>query len=94
MGALGMILAVVGGIGMLIFAIQMLILAFKKSVGWGIGSLLLSFPVLFIFVFLNWSSCKTPFLRWLGALVVWGIGFGLITMGAVSQAGSEMMLGT
>lgn len=93
MGALGMILAAVGGIGMLVFAIQMLILAFKKSVGWGIGSLIL-FPILLVFVFQNWPACKTPFLRWLGALVVWVIGFGIMTMGAVSQAGSEMMLGT
>lgn len=93
MGTLGMILAVIGGIGMLVFTIQILIHAFKKSVGWGIGSLLL-FPVLLVFVFQNWALCKTPFLRWLGCLVVWVIGFALITMGVVSQAGTEMMQGT
>ncbi|MEZ5313167.1 MAG: hypothetical protein R2862_05665 [Thermoanaerobaculia bacterium] len=37
MGTLGTILSVVGGIGSLIFGIQLLILAFKKSVGWGLA---------------------------------------------------------
>jgi len=76
MGTLGMILMVVGGIGMLVFGIQLLIIAFKKSIGWGLASLIIPF-VLFIFVAMNWEQCKTPFLRWLAAFVVYGVGLAL-----------------
>lgn len=85
MGTLGMILAVVGGIGCLIFNIQLLILAFKKSIGWGIASLLLGIPLL-IFVAQNWAACKTPFLRFLACFAVAMVGYGLMFYGAVSGA--------
>lgn len=84
MGTLGMILAVVGGIGMLVFVIQILIHAFKKSIGWGLASLLIPL-VIFVYVAQNWAEVKTPFLRWLICLVVYGIGFGLMTAGAISN---------
>jgi hypothetical protein len=85
MGTVGMILQALGGIAMLVFMIQILILAFKKSVGWGLASLLLPFAI-FVFVAQNWAACKTPFLRWLMALVVFGIGSGLAVAGAVGSA--------
>lgn len=86
MSTLGTILAIVGGIGSLIFGIQILILAFKKSVGWGIGTLLLFIPIGLIFVFQNWAACKTPFLRWVASFVVCMIGYSLMAAGMFSAA--------
>jgi len=48
---LGTALMVIGGIGLFVFSIMILIKAFQTSIGWGIGSLLLSFPIMWIFVF-------------------------------------------
>ncbi len=85
MGTLGMILSVVGGIGALIFAIQILILAFKTSLGWGLASLLLPFAI-FVYIAKNWPACKTPFLRWLVCAVVAALGSALSMYGAFSGA--------
>jgi hypothetical protein len=84
---LGMLLAIVGGIGMLIFSIQILILAFKKSIGWGLASLFIPF-VIFVFIFQNWAACKTPFLRMLACIPVSAIGAALSTWGAISSSGA------
>jgi hypothetical protein len=80
----GTILAVVAGLGMLVFMVQILIIAFKTSVGWGLASLLLPFAIL-VFVIKHWEQTKTPFLRWLICLPVYAIGFGLMAYGAVSS---------
>ena len=85
MATLGMILQVVGGIGMLVFMIQILIHAFKTSIGWGLASLLIPF-VIFVYVAKNWAACKTPFLRWLICLVIMGVGMGLGFYGLMSGA--------
>jgi hypothetical protein len=85
MGMIGTILTAVGSIGMLIFAIQILIKAFKTSVGWGLASLLIPL-VIFFYVAQNWAECKTPFMRWLMAFVVCAIGMGLSFYGAMSGA--------
>ena len=84
---LGTVLVIVGGIGMLIFSIQILILAFKKSLGWGLASLLIPF-VIFVFIFQNWAACRTPFLRMLACVPVWAIGAALAGFGAFSAAGT------
>lgn len=84
MGTLGMILAAIGGIGALIFYIQILILAFKTSTGWGLASLLVPFAIL-VYVAKNWPACKTPFLRMVVSYVVLGIGWGLMAYGAISS---------
>jgi hypothetical protein len=83
MATLGMILSVVGGIGALIFTIQILILAFKTSLGWGLASLLLPFAIL-VYVAKNWAACKTPFLRCVACAVVAMIGSALSVWGAMS----------
>jgi len=57
-----MIIMAIGAIGGLVFWIQILIVAFKKHIGWGLGSLFIPF-VGFVFVFMNWEKTKTPFLR-------------------------------
>ncbi|MBP9144455.1 MAG: hypothetical protein KBF21_12450 [Thermoanaerobaculia bacterium] len=85
MATLGMILSVVGGIGALIFTIQILILAFKTSLAWGLCSLLIPFVIL-VYIAKNWPACKTPFLRWLVCAVVAVIGSSLSMYGAFSGA--------
>ena len=85
MATLGMILSVVGGIGALIFTIQILILAFKTSLAWGLCSLLIPFVIL-VYIARNWPACKTPFLRWLVCAVVAVIGSSLSMYGAFSGA--------
>jgi hypothetical protein len=84
MTILGGILLAVGAIGMLIFGIQILIKAFKTSIGWGLGSLIVPFVAL-IFVFTHWADTKKPFLYSLLCLVPYIIGMVLMGMGAVSN---------
>jgi len=84
MATLGMILSVVGGIGALIFTIQILIMAFKTSIGWGLASLLLPL-VIFFYIAKNWAACKTPFMRWLMSFAVACIGWGLTFYAAISS---------
>jgi len=88
MGMLGMALSVIGGLAMLFFSIQILIMAFKTSMGWGLASLLLPFAVL-VYVFKHWEATKTPFLRSLMAFVLVVIGSALSVFGAVSSAGVQ-----
>ncbi|MGE5232951.1 MAG: hypothetical protein ACM3OB_02485 [Acidobacteriota bacterium] len=85
MAMLGTVLTVVGSIVMLIFAIQILIMAFKTSVGWGLASLFIPL-VIFFYVAKNWAACKTPFLRWVVGLVIMIVGFALSFYGAMSAA--------
>jgi hypothetical protein len=86
MGTLGTVLGAVGAIGSLVFMIQILILAFKKSVGWGLASLLIPF-VVFVFIAQNWPACKTPFFRWLACFAVMMVGYAL---GAASLFSTAM----
>ena len=78
MAILGTIITVIGGIAMLIFGIQILIIAFKTHIGWGLASLFIPL-VAFVFVFMHWQETKTPFLRWL-------IGLGVTIVGGVIGA--------
>lgn len=80
MGMIGTILMAVGGIGALVFGIQILIVAFKKSIGWGLASLLIPF-VIFFFIAKHWEECKTPFLRWAAAFAVYVVGMVVGMMG-------------
>ncbi|MEO8196904.1 MAG: hypothetical protein ABI689_09305 [Thermoanaerobaculia bacterium] len=83
MGILGQILMWGGIIGGAVFGIQILIMAFKTSIGWGIASLLLPFAI-FVYIAKNWAMCKTPFLRMLVCYVVMGIGMALSAYGVMS----------
>lgn len=85
MAMVGTILSVVGCIGMAIFGIQILILAFKTSIGWGLASLFIPL-VIFVYIAKNWEACKTPFMRWLLCLAVSAVGFGISMYGAFSSA--------
>jgi len=61
MGIISFALIIIGAIIALIFGIQILIIAFKESLLWGIGSLLIPFVGL-IFVITHWDATKKPFL--------------------------------
>ena len=50
---IGLAIFIIGGIGFLIAA-------FKNSILWGLGCLLL-YPVSIIFLILNWNDAKNPF---------------------------------
>ena len=80
---MGSILIFIGAIIGLIFGIQILILAFKESLGWGLGSLIISFPVMLIFVIMHWEKAKSPFLKSLIAIPFYVIG--LIMVGSSTQ---------
>ena len=54
LSVLGTILALIGGI-------WLIILAFKESILWGLGCLFI--PIIsLVFVFMNWEDTKKPFL--------------------------------
>lgn len=60
---IGLLISVVAGI-------WLLVVAFKTSVWWGLGSLLIPFVAL-IFVIVHWSVAKKPFLwNLLGAVLI------------------------
>ena len=70
---LGMALMAVGGLGSLVFAIIILVKAFKTSVLWGLVSLFIPFVIL-IFVFTHWAQTKQAFLYWVVCWVLMIIG--------------------
>ena len=84
MGIVGTALTVLAGLAMMVFSIQILILAFKTSVGWGLASLIIPFAV-FVFVVKYWDQAKTPFLRWLACLPVSLIGVAISAWSAMSS---------
>lgn len=63
------ILAFIGYIIMFVGAIWILVIAFKKSVAWGLCSLFIPF-VIFVFTFMNWKETKKPFYIWLLGFIV------------------------
>lgn len=89
MAMVGGALSVLAGIAMLVFVIQILIVAFKTSTGWGVASLLIPFVIL-VFVIKNWEATKTPFLRWLMAFAVALVGSGITFYAAISGAGAPV----
>lgn len=64
---IGLFLCIVGGIGMLIAA-------FKTSMLWGLGCLLIA-PVSLLFLITNWGVAKNPFFLQL-------VGVGIIFLGS------------
>ncbi len=79
MHILGILLVALGAIIALIFGIQLLILAFRTSILWGLGYIFVPFVAL-IFVIVHWQEAKTPFLRGLIAIPFY-VG-GLLLLGA------------
>lgn len=65
--SVGLGIFIIGGIGTLIAA-------FKTSILWGIGCLLIA-PVSLLFLIMHWNNAKNPFFLQL-------IGFGIIFLGS------------
>ena len=87
---IGAILAAIGGIIMFVYGIILLIQAFKESILWGLGYLFVPFCSL-VFIFMHWDKCKTPFLRLLIGLVIYAVGFGLLTPSLIEKAKEQQM---
>jgi len=73
MATIGMILLVIGLVVMLVGGIWLLVVAFKESIWWGLGSLFIPFVSL-IFAIMHWSKASKPFLIAIGGMVVYFIG--------------------
>ena len=72
---LGLLIAVIGGIGFLIAA-------FRASIWWGLSCLLLT-PVYLIFLIAHWDEAKNPFFLQL-------IGFAVMFLGLFTQEMANM----
>jgi hypothetical protein len=74
--ALLAIAALLGGLALWVIGMGMLIIdAFKAGFWWGMGSIFLTVPVLYIFIGMYWKDARRGF--WLHLL-----GFGLMGVGA------------
>lgn len=63
---LGILVALIGGI-------WLLVVTFKESIWWGLGSLFLPIVGL-VFVIMHWQISKKPFLIYLGGIILCVIG--------------------
>ena len=67
----------IGCLVSIIAGIWLLVVAFKTSIWWGLGSLIVPFVSL-IFVIMHWETAKKPFL--------WGLlGFAMIIVPVLTQ---------
>ena len=89
MAILGVILYIVGLLAAAVGGIWIIVLAFKKSIGWGLASLFIPFVGL-VFAFMNWALCKRPFLIWLLGVILLVIG---AVLGVVGGGGLEAPTG-
>jgi len=80
MATVGLVCILIGLVISLIYGIKILILAFKTSILWGLGSLLVPFVSL-IFIVMHWQETRSPFLRSLLAIPFFIIGSLLATSG-------------
>ena len=73
MDVIGTIIIIIGAIVMIVGGIMLLIVAFKESIWWGLGSIFIPFVAL-IFVIMHWQKSKKAFFIWLAGFVVYIIG--------------------
>ena len=73
MEIIGLICFVIGLVISLVYSIKILIIAFKTSILWGLGSIFVPFVGL-IFIIMYWQETKSPFLRSLLAIPFFIIG--------------------
>ena len=66
---LAAVLLLVGAVLILVGCVMFIVNAFKVSVGWGLGVLLLA-PVGLVFLVKNWKESKVSFLLQLGGVVL------------------------
>ncbi|HVT60814.1 MAG TPA: hypothetical protein VHR45_20755 [Thermoanaerobaculia bacterium] len=67
-----------GFIGLFVFWIQILIIAFKKSIGWGLVAWLLGPFATIGFIAQNWEVCRTPVKHLLLSLAALTVGVGMV----------------
>ena len=70
---LSAVLLLVGGVLILIGSLMFIVNAFRVSVAWGLGVLLLA-PVGLVFLVKNWKESKVSFLLQLGGLALVVVG--------------------
>jgi hypothetical protein len=66
---MGFFLIGVGVLANLVCGIWILVLAFRKGIGWGLACMFIPFVSLY-FVITNWDEAKTPFLASVGGVVL------------------------
>ena len=76
MATLGMILTAIGGVMAVVGGVWVIVLAFRKSVMWGLLCLFVS-PVAIYFAIKNWDIAKRPFLIEIAGIVLLFIGIAL-----------------
>ena len=81
MSIIGFALLAIGGIAAFITGIMILIEAFKESLLWGIGSLIVPVVIL-IFVLTHWTETGKLFLYNIAASAVIIVGTVIVSMGA------------
>ena len=77
---LGRVLLIVGWIIAVIGGIRLIIAAFRTNILWGFGCFFI-FPIMYFYTLLNWSAAKGPFLNNLAGIVLMIVG--------ISMAGPE-----
>lgn len=82
MATIGLVLLGLGWLVALVGGIMLLIVAFRESVLWGIGCLIIPFVAL-IFVIMHWSAAKKAFFIQLAGLALIFIGVVLGGSGAM-----------
>ncbi|WP_309385084.1 hypothetical protein [Cerasicoccus frondis] len=69
----------------LIYGIQLLIIAFKEHILWGLGYIFVPFCGL-VFIIMYWDRCKSPFLKSLISIPIFIIAAVILGMSASGQA--------
>ena len=67
---LSAVLLLVGGVLLLVGLVLFIVSAFRVSSAWGLGVLLMTIPVGFVFVVKNWKQSKVSVLLQLGGVVL------------------------
>ena len=85
------LLLAIGGILTLGGWVMLLVLGFKKSIGWGLAILFLSWLIIPLVAFLakHWSEAKTGFLLLVAGMVISGIGWFALVGSVATSATSE-----
>jgi len=84
---LASILFIIGAVLGLVGGIWLLVVAFRTSILWGLGSLFIP-PVIIIFAIMHWGDAKKPFLIALCSIPFYVAGF---VMGGMPMMSPEMM---
>lgn len=79
MGLIGTLIIIAGMLISVVYSVQILIIAFKESIIWGLAVIFIPFVNL-LFLILFWDKCKSPFLKSLIAIPFLLVGMFFISM--------------